>query len=84
MGCGGRSGPDAVAVAAAPENPMVADGRSAARADSFQSLVQGCPGSQAAGPMGCGGPKGAERAQSIFAPAPSLAATIQGQYPQGQ
>jgi hypothetical protein len=44
--------------------------------------VYACTAPEAAGPMGCGGPMGAEPAQSIFTPAtpaPSLAATTQGQ-----
>ena len=82
MGCGGGpSTPMPVAVAAAPESPMTAEGRGATRADSYQSLASACPGVQSAGPMGCGGPMGLEPVYAASAspsPAPSPAA-VQGQ-----
>ena len=60
MGCGGKAGPGAVEVAAAPEGarvPMTADPRFTARADALLAIAQAqaCGGGQAAGPMGCGG-----------------------------
>ena len=87
MGCGGNSSPDSIAVAAAPESspqaPMVADPRFAARADALFAIAQSqaCAGGQASGPMGCGGPMGADtRYSSSSSPAPALSApAVQGQ-----
>jgi len=81
MGCGTpgpvRSAP--AAVAAAPESPMVADGRSALRTDTAV-LTQACPAGQASGPMGCGGPMGFEPVYSSASSAPAaLPSAVQGQ-----
>ena len=79
MGCAGPSGPERIAVAAAPEGPMSADGRVVAgTAGSFQSLAHVCPGAQSAGPMGCGGPMGSEPSSSASAP-PALTPSVQVQ-----
>jgi len=80
MGCVGPSKPGSVAAITAPESPMAAEG--APTTDSRAFLATACSGGRVAGPMGCDGSMRAEPAQSIFTPAtpaPSLAATIQGQ-----
>ena len=80
MGCVGPSKPGSVAAITAPEGPMAADG--APTTDSRAVLATACSGGRVAGPMGCDGSMRAEPAQSISTaatPAPSLAATIQGQ-----
>ncbi|MEX2223141.1 MAG: hypothetical protein WEG40_15220 [Candidatus Rokuibacteriota bacterium] len=80
MGCGGptsAAGGAPAAIAAAPESPMVADGRIAPRTDGLAALTHACAAGQVAGPMGCGG---SEPVYSASAPtvAPALT-TIQGQ-----
>jgi hypothetical protein len=76
MGCAGpvsaKSGP-ASAVVATPRSPMVADGRSAGRAEA--SRVSGCPAGLAAGPMGCVAPEPVYAASSASPTVPA----IQGQ-----
>jgi hypothetical protein len=82
MGCGGPGSPAPSAVAAAPESPMVSDGRVGSRTDTAAAVTQACPGGRAAGPMGCDGPMGAEPAYAEPAPSvasSSLAIVVQGQ-----
>jgi hypothetical protein len=54
---------------------MTADPRFTARADALLAIAQSptCAGGQLAGPMGCGGPMGAERA---YAPTSASAAPV--------
>jgi hypothetical protein len=80
MGCGGGASPEPVAVAEAPPSPMPADPRFTARTDALLAIVhaQACPGGQASGPMGCGGPMDREVGPSSSAPA-LREPTIQGQ-----
>jgi hypothetical protein len=86
MGCGGKASgsSEPVAVAAAPQSPMTADPRFTARADALLAIAQSrtCAGGQLAGPMGCGGPMGAEPgyAASSASAAPAVSApAVQGQ-----
>lgn len=85
MGCGGKASgsSEPVAVAAAPQSPMTADPRFTARADALLAITQSrtCAGGQLAGPMGCGGPMGAEPyAASSASAAPAVSApAVQGQ-----
>ena len=60
---------------------MTADPRFTARADALLAIAQSCAGGQASGPMGCGGPMGADtRYSSSSAPAPAFSApAVQGQ-----
>jgi hypothetical protein len=80
MGCGGKASPGPVEIVAAPESPMSADPRFAARADALLAIAQAqaCTGGQAAGPMGCGGSPDREPVSPAAAPALS-APPLQGQ-----
>ena len=81
MGCGGPAGAEPVAVAAAPESPMAAEGRVVPATDSLQSPAHACPGGQSVGPMGCGGPMSSEPVYSTAPPTSksSPAGVVQGQ-----
>ena len=80
MGCGRGPSPDGASssaiVADAPQAPMTADPRFAARADALMAIAQAqaCAGGQAAGPMGCGAAEASYSA--VSAPA---APAVQGQ-----
>jgi hypothetical protein len=81
MGCGGGASPEPVAVAEAPPSPMPVDPRFTARADALLAIAhaQACPGGQASGPMGCGGPLGAEPSYSASPASAPPPPAVQGQ-----
>ena len=82
MGCGtpgsGKTAPAAFSAVAAPESPMATDGRVASRPGAHAAL-ESCPSGQASGPMGCGGPMGAEPVSSGASASPVLSSAVQGQ-----
>lgn len=82
MGCGtpgsGKTAPAAVAAVAAPASPMATDGPVASRPAALAAL-ESCPSGQASGPMGCGGPMGAEYVSSGAASVSAVPSAVQGQ-----
>jgi hypothetical protein len=82
MGCGAPASAAGsfVAVGAAPESPMAADGRTSPRTETFAAMAQACPSGQVSGPMGCDGAVGREAVSSSASSAPaSLSSAVQGQ-----